>query len=1030
MRPLRLEICAFGPFAAKEVIDFSEIEGRQLLLIHGPTGSGKTTLLDAMCFALFGDTSGAEREGKQMRCDHAQPDCRTSVTYDFSLGERSYRVWRQPEQERPTKRGRGMTTESHKATLWERSRESEESLPLEDERRVLASGASKVTKMLGELFGFESEQFRQVVMLPQGQFRRLLVAESKEKEKILQQLFQTKRFVQLERALSEQASGLKRQFEDEQLRMAEILRQGGAENIEQLKQRLDAAHEAQRQAAGCLPKLHSQSERAAAAWQVSQQQQKTREELQSAQAAREELKEKEPQLEIWRQNRAAGLRAQPLVPHLEAAERQAAVTVQAERNAEQAVRAQSEVEATEGRARKQWLDQQAEEPARLLARERLSRLRDMHQGVAQLERAVQALVGAQAEEKAAQQGVEESSAAEQRARAEVERLRTAHEAAQKWAAQLPAAELVLQKLSATVELRARLLRVERQLGEAARVDSQAESRRAAAELQLREQLLAQTVLQKAWQTGQAGVLAQHLQGGEACPVCGSAEHPRPAESGGRVPTEQELTAARDSVEVSREALESCRAQCSLAAAGVRVASSQRVDLQEALGEALDEPSQRGAEHLQAAQEALEAAKTAKASLASRLAQLHNHQQQLATIEGQQAQSAEALQRAGVKRGGAQALVHKLEQDVPEPYRLPGALLREGQAVKTECEAQETALEASRVALGRAEAARAASGERVEQCRVAYRLAAAQAQESRQRFERGCTEAGFVKGGQVDQEAYVRARQCTASLPMLERNIAALDGALQAAETRLRLAQGAAQDIPQKSEGDPKQAADAAAEKLRLAGVEEALRRVDWERLVALHKDHEAVHRGVAALEAEWTVVESVAGLASGKEAPKVSFQRFVLGALLDEVLLAASERLTRMSKGRYSLCRQSQSSHRGRAGGLDLEVLDTYTGVSRPVATLSGGESFLAALSLSLGLADVVQSYSGGIRLDTLFIDEGFGTLDTDALDLALDTLTEINAAGRLVGIISHVQELKNRIGTRLEILPSAAGSRTRFAVA
>jgi exonuclease SbcC len=155
----------------------------------------------------------------------------------------------------------------------------------------------------------------------------------------------------------------------------------------------------------------------------------------------------------------------------------------------------------------------------------------------------------------------------------------------------------------------------------------------------------------------------------------------------------------------------------------------------------------------------------------------------------------------------------------------------------------------------------------------------------------------------------------------------------------------------------------------------------------------------------------------------------VLASLLDEVLTAATLRLYRMSKGRYQLERTAEVRHKAKAAGLDLVVVDSYTGTSRPVATLSGGESFLAALALSLGLADVVQTYSGGIHLDTLFIDEGFGTLDPDALELALDTLTSLKAEGRLVGIVSHVPELKSRIPTRLEITADDRGSVARFVI-
>jgi exonuclease SbcC len=202
------------------------------------------------------------------------------------------------------------------------------------------------------------------------------------------------------------------------------------------------------------------------------------------------------------------------------------------------------------------------------------------------------------------------------------------------------------------------------------------------------------------------------------------------------------------------------------------------------------------------------------------------------------------------------------------------------------------------------------------------------------------------------------------------------------------------------------------------------RTADW--IAALAKDAEKM----ADLDKQFGVIGHIADVANGNNSQKLTFQRFVLGSLLDDVLLAASQRLKIMSRGRYLLQRQRDTLDLRRAGGLDLEVHDAYTGTARSANTLSGGETFLAALSLALGLADVVQSYAGGIHLDTIFIDEGFGSLDTDALDDAMRALIDLQQAGRLVGIISHVPDLKERIDARLEITAGKTGSSAAFTVA
>jgi DNA repair protein SbcC/Rad50 len=205
---------------------------------------------------------------------------------------------------------------------------------------------------------------------------------------------------------------------------------------------------------------------------------------------------------------------------------------------------------------------------------------------------------------------------------------------------------------------------------------------------------------------------------------------------------------------------------------------------------------------------------------------------------------------------------------------------------------------------------------------------------------------------------------------------------------------------------------------------QVLRRLDD----SLHRLR-ALDAELASLDGRYQLVGQIAEVAGGKNEYRMTFQRYVLGVFLDEVLYAATERLKIMSRGRFLLQRVRDAATGRSAGGLDLEVHDTWTSTTRAVGTLSGGESFLASLALALGLADVVQAYAGGIRLETIFIDEGFGSLDPEALDLAIRALQDLQKGGRLVGIISHVTELKELIGARLEVLPGRRGSTARFVV-
>ena len=240
MRPLKLVMRAFGPYAQEQVLDFGVLKEPSFFLIHGPTGAGKTSILDAICFALYGETSGGERQIRHMRSDHADPDVLTEVIFDFALGAETYRVFRKPEQDRPKKRGSGMTRESAKATIWKRTGVKGD----EDEGVVIAERWSRVNEEIERLVGFRSDQFRQVVVLPQGQFRRLLSAGSSERQQILEVLFQTGIYRQVEEALKDAADQTKTEVERLREKKKEILERLGAETLTELENKLaDATQE-------------------------------------------------------------------------------------------------------------------------------------------------------------------------------------------------------------------------------------------------------------------------------------------------------------------------------------------------------------------------------------------------------------------------------------------------------------------------------------------------------------------------------------------------------------------------------------------------------------------------------------------------------------------------------------------------------------------------------------------------------------------------------------------------------------------
>ena len=288
-------------------------------------------------------------------------------------------------------------------------------------------------------------------------------------------------------------------------------------------------------------------------------------------------------------------------------------------------------------------------------------------------------------------------------------------------------------------------------------------------------------------------------------------------------------------------------------------------------------------------------------------------------------------------------------------------------------------------------------------------------------------AGIVAAGFDSEEAYREAKLEPPAISVLAAEVERFSTALGAAKERAARAVKASPstDVPDVAALDARvQALDAdVEEKSEEQG--EATERL--RRLVAIIDALAALAVRRQRAQAEFGCVAHVSEIVNGQNPHGITLHRYVLGALLDDVLVAASQRLRSMTSGRFDLERERVREDARRAAGLDLVVLDSYTGTSRPVNTLSGGEGFMASLALALGLADVVQSYAAGIRLETIFVDEGFGTLDEEAMDKALETLMKLGEGGRLVGIISHVPELRSRIDARLEVLPTEKGSEARF---
>ena len=1020
MRPVQLALHAFGPYAAQQVLDFRQLGDRTFFLIHGPTGAGKTTILDAMCFALYGETSGGERDARQMRSDFAEPTIPTEVTFDFALGTEVYRVTRSPQQERPKRRGAGTTTIAPRATLWRRTGPAGSA----QQGSVLASQWGKVTEAIERLLGFRSDQFRQVVMLPQGQFRRLLLANSQERQQIFETLFRTEIYRHIEEALREAAKAVAEAIKDRRRRRDLLLEQASAKSPEELLERRTQleTHVANMQArVEELRQLEATAQqRLTAGYQVVQK----INERDEAEAALQALENRQ---EAFAAEQIGLDQARKAVMLLDAERELRRSTTEAEEAQQQLMDAQAalaEAHAAMEQAAQAFAQQQACEHERQDTRQYLGRLEELTAKVQELEQTKEMLAAAEREVTQLGHGRQALQSALEECQRTIEEKFKALTEVQRVAAHIEVYRMALQEAQRLGQQRQHLAALQKQLSLANQQLHKVRGRLVEAEDTFSRARQNLEALETAWLEGQAAILAQQLIPGVPCPVCGSTEHPSLARSDHELPSEAALKKIRAEVERLEAARDELRnAEAEQAKLVIELESNVKAIL-ELLGAHHHQEVAVLESRIQAAQAALALTERAQAQVAV----LTEEVQRLKGGEAQTRQRLTAVEAhlhdASGRRAAAQAVLEERVSGLPEHVHDLKSLIQSKAEAEARLQALKEAFEAAQQEVNRAR-------EHLVACETALRSTAEGAEKTQRRVDalRVEFDARLQMAGFANEASFQAAKRSPAEIDHLEEAIRRFEGELRGARDRFeRACQAAASLVPpdiQTLEHASKQAkAD-----LETALKAETMLIGQLQQIDAWLQGLRDTARGLQALEVQYTVSGRIAEVANGHNTHGITFQRFVLAALLDDVLVAASERLRTMSRRRFSLQRATARADRRMAGGLDLEVYDTYTGTTRAVSTLSGGESFLASLALALGLADVVQAYAGGIRLDTIFVDEGFGSLDPEALDLAFRALVDLQQGGRLVGIISHVPELKERIDVRLEVIPAQRGSVTRFVI-
>ncbi|WP_447474182.1 AAA family ATPase [Vibrio harveyi] len=1006
MKPIKLTMQAFGPFAQTETIEFDKLGTNPLFLINGPTGSGKTSILDAICFALYGETTGNERQGIQMRCDMAAPTLLTEVTLEFSLHGKSYRVIRSPEQEAPKARGEGMTVRKHTAALYE----------ITDEEKLITSKTTQVKTEVTNIIGLNETQFRQVMVLPQGKFRELLLATSKEREEIFGQLFQTDIYKKIEYALKDKASAISKAKDEFDNQIRGALQVAGVSSEAELTEQREALsvqfESVQKQEQESLAQLNA-----------------LKTELQKAEALSNEFKKRE-QAEI------------ALKQHLEQSDAVSSRQLQLD-NAKKASKVELPYVTLQSASKQtQELEQKvaklsqdltvandavkSKEGALQTAKEQAAQLPKLTEQQYQLEGMKGKLVEKSELEKAINAGLTQKSEFEATLKKYIalkEKLTLEAQQGQKSLDQARVDVASIGTVEAEIKQQQRLMQDLQKLTglnqELAKLDALTPSKQASvdqAKARYVELQRSADTLELSWHNAQAAVLAQRLQAGEMCPVCGSVEHPQPAQFVGEEVTKEQVQRARNIEREGQVALNQLNNQLEQHNIAIGQYKQQIEQLSVELG-------QNASMDLSALQASMQQLNERLQQLSSiNLVQLEQSvnelNQRCVTGEGKinDLQNQMAANESTIKVNREQLV--KLSTSLDAKYSSLEVLEQDIVAIQKQIAELNSALENAQNHLQQAVLAKTNIESQLTTNQQWLNEALDRFSTAKADWEQALQASAFE-----DEAQFLACKVDEAEMQVWQQEIDAFK------QTQIKLEQTLA-DLSSTLK-------DLALPDLENLNVKlnsvrqsyvEARNQLDstrslFERLEKVRNDIATLHDKNTKLEDEYKVFGTLYDVASGKTGSRISLHRFVLGVLLDDVLIQASQRLSLMSKGRYILARKTEG-FKGAAGrGLDLVVEDSYTGKTRDVATLSGGESFMAALALALGLSDVVQSYSGGIRLDTLFIDEGFGSLDPESLDLAIQTLVDLQQTGRMIGVISHVSELKEQMAQRIDVEPSRLGS-------
>ncbi|MCM1304794.1 MAG: SMC family ATPase [Lachnospiraceae bacterium] len=1063
MKPIKLIISAFGPYAEQmPEIDFELFENKGLFLISGDTGAGKTMIFDAICFALYGKTSGVYRDTKNLRSEYAAPETKSFVDLYFSHQGKSYHVYRQPAYERRKLRGEGTVTEKECAEFY-----CEKEQPLE--------GTENVNKAVKELLKVDFQQFKQIAMIAQGEFWNLLNASTEDRTKILRTIFMTSGYQSMEYRLKDRRnvsltqkdrieSGIIQYFQEaaapeegeysaklhsmqdnanenhsawnirEMLDMLSVLINADQTVLKDCQKKITAENKSLEERTRELHTAHTNNA-------FLTRYEEALEKKEQLAAGQDEIRELE--ILVGRQ-KAALHKVKPVFDLLEAKEKELDTTrkgiadktqkladatadaVSAEENLQKALANAPRAEELNRKAEK--LKEDFEKYA---ARDGLTSM------VKALEEAFQALtaegIALAGEENAFKEKIQqlEQTIKELRERP-AELVKAQNEGKELTALKTELDDMILHAIPDCRTAAKTLVKKQKAFQKAQEEYHNAEQERKRCE----------DILDNC----RAGILAQGLEDGKKCPVCGSTHHPEPAALSGESVSEEELKELQETEEQAKNRKEKAlgeaeRAKAEAAAGEKQLRARILAALEKAKRPAAEDPESAGLTEKDAPiedlfplvsanlEEVKDMITAGDAEIRHLKKECRQYEQAVSDLEKARGTETDALEEKkkayqARKEQNQEKLVEnrtalkeyekleyadletaRTEQEKAETEaRTILESIENAKTTKQKAEEKKTTLSA---ALNTLEETRKSQENKVEECRKDLEKALRdQKMASREEFQDFLADEIEI----TENEEKVKDHQQS-----VKTNLELLKQAEKDAEGRTRIDEDALQE-----------------EVTRQNGIVEALR-ADAAKTEHRLKNNERVRQNISDQETpletcrrESEQYSRLYDLVAGqiKNRAKVTLEQYIQAAGFDNIIAAANRRLLPMSDGQYELCRKDEANDQKSKTILNLEVQDNFTGHRRPVGNLSGGESFKASLSLALGLSDTVSSHLGGVQMDALFVDEGFGTLDRRSIESAMDILINLSGANKLVGIISHREELTENIPQQIRVTRTRAGSR------